>query len=108
MIYLIILLIIGIVIFFSYRRKKYIEYIKGNSVTLKKLLDLNNKYRFYKITANAKRTQDYDNKIYYDSISCEDYLIYQLQFEQYVVLKEMNYVAINKREYVKYCEEITV
>ena len=106
MIYLIILLIIGIVIFFSYRRKKYIEYIKSNSVTLKKLLDLNNKYRFYKITANAKRTQDYDNKIYYDSISCEDYLIYQLQFEQYVVLKEMNYVAINKREYVKYCEEI--
>jgi hypothetical protein len=41
----------------------------------------------------------YDNEQFYDNISCEDYLIYQLQFKKYDIEKELKYIAYNKENY---------
>ena len=102
------LLIISLAIFFIFdlRRKKYEEFVLKNSVALQKILEINKKYAFYTCSSNHSEKHTYDNKDFYDSISCQDYLIYQLQFKKYDVLKDIKNVLSNKHKYNLYCNEV--
>ena len=95
-----------LLIYFRYRRKQYVQYLKDSSISLKKLFELNKEYSFFKITVNPLETHKYDNEIFYNSISCEDYLIYQLQFSKYILAKELKYTSDNRKYYQLYCKEI--
>ena len=99
-------LILTIVYFIILRNKKYENYVKLHSVALQTLKKINDKYVFYLPTVNNNFEHKYDNEIYYDSISCEDYLIYQLQFKSLQFENEIKMLSLNKRAYELYCKEI--
>lgn len=110
---LILILILAMVVLFAViiakyqsRKLKYTQFLMNNSVTLKSLFDLNKKYNFYFGSKNFDEENVYDNEIYYDSISCEDYLIYQLQFKKYDIEKEIKNIEYNKLKYNQYKKEI--
>lgn len=75
--------IIGLISFFICNRiltssqKKYNDFVLQNSIRLKQLEDINSCYNFYP-DINFDQTHKYDNETFYNEISCQDYLIYQL------------------------------
>lgn len=102
-----VVILIGIIIAKCQSRKqKYTQFLMDNSIALKSLFDLNKKYNFYFSSKNFDEKNIYDNEIYYDSISCEDYLIYQLQFKKYDIQKEIKNIEYNKSRYNYYKNEI--
>jgi len=102
----IIVFICSIVAYRKIKKKKYIKFVLNNSIALKDLNIINNKYEFYKPSCTFDDSHVYDNEIFYNSISCEDYLIYQLQYKKHNVVKEMLNINSNKPKYTSYCEEI--
>lgn len=104
----IIILIISLIIYLALkiRKEQYINFLNNNSIALKQLLEINKKYHFYSINNNYDKQKKYDNKDYYNMVSCQDYLIYQLQFIGQDVLKEINKIETNKNSYNKYCKEV--
>ena len=100
-------LFLTIFIEFKTKKENCIQFLMINSSALKKIIAINSKYNFYKSANNYNEKHTYDNEIFYDSISCEDYLIYQLQFKKYNVEKEIKFIYSNKTFYKLYCEEIS-
>lgn len=94
-------------IFISVRKKKYVEFLIYNSISLKNLDEINTKYDFYTNVNNFDKSHVYDNENFYDCISCEDYLIYQLQYKKFDIEKEIKHVDYNKSKYELYCKEIS-
>lgn len=88
------------------RDRKYKRFLLNNSIALKRLFEINSKYEFYNV-ANCNEVHTYDNEIFYNNISCEDYLIYQLQFKKSIVENQISRVNINKNNYFLYCQEIS-
>ena len=93
MLFLILLLLTLIItIFFIVRnvtQKKYTDFVLQNSIYLKKLQEINCKYKFFShIDFNQSHT--YDNENFYRDIACLDYLIYQLQFISTKVIDQIN------------------
>ena len=85
--------------------KKYEAFVLNNSVALKQLLAINEKYHFS--TCNTyDDSHVYDNNIFYNNISCQDYLIYQLQFKKYDIFKDIKNINNNEKLYNSYCQEI--
>ena len=101
----------GIVTFFTVKkicvskRKKYDDFILRNSICLKQLTEINNRYQFYPII-DLNQEHTYDNEKFYDNISCKDYLIYQLQFIKKKVVDQIGKIDINKKRYTEYVTEI--
>lgn len=110
---MIILIILGVVfiistilcIVFIIRNKKYQDFILKNSIALKQLLEINGKYHFFKCNTYDE-SHTYDNYNYYNNISCQDYLIYQLQFKQYDVYKAIKNIDNNRKKYNLYCQDV--
>ena len=96
-----------ILVFIKLRKKRSVHFLMDNSIALKKLIDINNKYVFHNSIKNFDEKHIYDNERFYDNISCEDYLIYQLQYKKYDVKKEIEYIHSNKAKYELYCKEIS-
>ena len=84
---------------------KYKNFILLHSDAIKKLKTINDKYKFYKIE-NYDMSHSYDNEKFYDNISCEDYLIYQLVFISKKVINTINNALSNKLSYESYINEI--
>lgn len=103
--FVLIVVFISLLIFFKVRSKRYESFVINNSVPLKLLKEINNKYKFFSCK-NYDESQTYDNNIYYGMISCQDYLIYQLQFKKYDVLKDIKNIENNKRNYDLYSKEV--
>ncbi len=111
---MIIFILLGCIVVISFvillikiRNKKYINYLYDNSIVIKKLLDINKKYNFHNEFSNFNQSHVYDNEIFYNSISCEDYLIYQLQFIKYDVEKEIDKIKENNFSFKKYCDDVS-
>lgn len=102
---ILLILSIALCIFFKLRKEKYKEFILNNSTALNQLLKINEKYHFFN-SGNYNESYIYDNYNYYDSISCEDYLIYQLRENQYKILDVIKKINKNKENYDVYCNEI--
>ena len=86
-------------------KAKYIDFVLNNSVTLGNLREINKKYVFYPVK-KCKIQHIYDNKFYYNQISCKDYLTYQLQFQKKDVINQIFNAKNNKSLYDKYAAEV--
>ena len=87
------------------RNKKYKKYVLENSIALKQISKTNEKYAF----SNYKSYDEshvYDNNVFYNNISCQDYLIYQLQFKKGEIVKDIRNINNNKKLYSLYCKEV--
>ena len=87
-------------------RNQLYEFVKDNSQALKNLRELNKSFSFYDVFLPSE-THTYDNEIFYDSISCRDYLIYQLQFKQKEVFEQCRRVSYNRKQYPIYKQKIS-
>lgn len=98
------IIVLSIVIPITVVNKKYRNFLNANSEALEKLDLINKKYHFYKI-ANYDMVHSYDNVNFYEDISCEDYLIYQLVAKQKSISKALKNTLENKNNYLLYIEE---
>lgn len=102
---LILILIIAVSVALYVREKRYARIVRQNSGALKKLTEINGRYKFFDCEI-LDEEHTYDNFDYYEMISCEDYLIYQLQFGQYAVLREINKAKANEQKHDEYLREV--
>ena len=101
-------LLLALILFFivrHVRQKKYTNFVLQNSIYLKKLDEVNCKYRFFK-HVDFNQSHTYDNENFYRDISCVDYLIYQLQFINGQVINQINREKQNSKLYIEYHKEI--
>lgn len=99
--------IIVLSIVFKIRKRKYTKFVLKHSKAIKELIDLNNQYDF-KDVKNLDMEHSYDNEIFYDSISCRDYLTYQLVYiGKKVVTQGYNSIK-NKSLFEKYRQNLSV
>lgn len=84
---------------------KYDEFILRNSFCLKELTCINARYKFNP-DVNFDQSHIYDNEKFYDTISCQDYLIYQLQDIGENVLKQIEKVSENQQAYSDYLSKV--
>lgn len=89
------------------KKRKYARFVLHNSFALKKLLEINARFSFYTPTISYDDHYTYDNENFFNSISCEDYLIYQLQYNKYKVQKEIDYIEYNNRLFERYKKELS-
>ena len=64
-------------------KTRYRNFVNLHSKALKELKSINYKYKkqFIRIP-NFNMSHSYDNENFYDDISCQDYLIYELVYKQ--------------------------
>ena len=98
---------IGIVLVIHYFaiQKKHTFFVLQNSVYLKQLNEINKRYNFYP-HISFDQFYTYDNENFYDTISCRDYLIYQLQYIRKKVFDQIDKINTNKQLYSTYLNEI--
>ena len=84
---------------------RYYSFIKKHSIALRKIDELNNRYVFKNIYFPSVN-HTYDNTNFYNLVSCEDYLIYQLQFPDFKdkIFDAIKKVNENKKEYQDYLD----
>lgn len=109
MVGIIILVVVLITLFilvlrYVFRRYAY-SFVDKHSILLKQVNNINKKYNFYTLN-NLNLSHSYDNEHFYDDISEEDYLIYQLQFISQNVSDYINQAHVNKERYMQYIKEI--
>lgn len=85
-----------------YRHKQFLIL---HSISLKELKLLNNKYHFFSFVSFDMK-HIYDNINFFNDISCQDFLIYKLQFQQANILQQINKIAKNEIEYEKYLQSL--
>lgn len=88
-----------------FRRRKYDNFILQNSLCLKQLKEINSRYKFNP-NISFDQYHTYDNDKFYETISCEDYLIYQLQFISKKVIAQIKNKSENKQLYSNYLNEV--
>lgn len=100
--------LIGVVFLIRYLlQKKYENFVTQNSVSLKRLNEINQQYNFYSNIC-FDQSHTYDNENFYDAISCEDYLIYQLQYIRKKLFEQINKIKMNNQLYSKYLNDIKI
>lgn len=102
---LIITIVLGITIPILVINEKYKSFVLEHSVALKQLKTINKSYQF-KTIPNFNMQHAYDNRHYYSSISCKDYLTYQLVFIKKQVNEALKDTLVNKRLFEDYKQEI--
>lgn len=105
LIFLLIIAIAAILLLRHLSQKRYYNFVLENSLCLQKLDEINNRYLFYP-SINFDKEHVYDNEIFYNDISCEDYLIYQLQFIRKKICDQMEKIKLNQQRYSEYIGEI--
>ena len=100
------ILIIALSVAVYIRKKQYLNIVRKKSNALKNISDINRKYNFFTCD-HFDEEHTYDNFDYYEIISCEDFLIYQLQFQQHQILREINKAKANKQKYDEYMSEVS-
>lgn len=83
----------------------YEDFVKKHSNAYKKLLTINKKYTFLNVP-NFDMSHSYDNEHFYNNISNEDYLIYQLVYIKKKVSLAIDTANKNKEQYDLYRKEI--
>ena len=96
--------VLGIFIFhkvykWNYNRHK--QFVLAHSIVLRELRLLNSDFKFNNVTS-LHMQHTYDNESFFSQISCRDYLIYQLQYEQQKIKQQMIAIDKNKIDYEKY------
>lgn len=107
-IFVIVAILIITLFAYSYQRnKKARDFVQKHSVSLKRLLEINEKYKNqFKSCNNFDISHTYDNYNYYSVISCEDFLIYNLQFTKKSVIEEIIKASDNWNVFQLYSDEV--
>lgn len=105
MIIFIILAIVIIIVVVNVNNKKYIDFVLLHSISLQKIRELNNKYKFKNIQ-KYELINNYDNKIFYNEISPRDYLVYQLVYMKKEVEAEIKNTLYNHNNFDFYLDDI--
>ncbi len=93
------------VIIIPHRSKKHLNFVLEHSHAIHKVEQINKRFSFSSIeTMDEEHT--YDNEKMYENISCQDYLIYQLQFKSKSILKQFENAKKNAQLYDEYCTEV--
>lgn len=95
-----------IFLFFYVRKKRHTDFVIAHSQALQDLKRINADYKFYD-TVDLTQSHTYDNENFYNNISCQDFLIYQLQFKRKEVLQQINKAKYNNRLYKEYYEKVS-
>lgn len=98
-------IVLGIVIPTTVTRNRYYKFVDLHSLTLNKLREINTHYQF-KTIPSYDMTHSYDNVDFYNEISCQDYLTYQLVYMQKQINQALKDTLYNKDLYKKYSDEI--
>lgn len=101
------IVIVAVIVLFCwyFRQRKYDNFILQNSPCLKQLREINSRYKFNS-DISFDQYHTYDNEKFYETISCEDYLIYQLQFIGKKVVAQIKNMSENKQLYANYLSEV--
>lgn len=102
----IICIVIFLIFLVKIRNKRCEKFLIKYSIALSALWDINGRYKFFEDFDNLDERHVYDNEYFYENISCEDYLIYQLQFNQYIAGKNIKKSTINKEKFESYYKEV--
>ena len=94
-----------IIIPLSIIHKRYKDFVLLHSLAIKELRQINSHYRFNSIR-EYDQVHSYDNANFYETISAEDYLIYQLVYIQKEVIKALNDTIGNRIFFEDYKKEI--
>jgi hypothetical protein len=86
-------------------QKKHIDFVLQNSIYLRKLQEINYKYSFFS-HVDLNQSHTYDNEVFYNNITCSDYLIYQLQFISANVIDQISKAKQNSSLYIAYQKEV--
>ncbi len=101
---ILVIVIIILAVYFIIQNR-YKDFVLQNSVCLKQLHEVNSRYNFYPYVS-FDQSHTYDNENFYNTITCEDYLIYQLQFIRKKIFDQIDKININKRLYSSYKNEV--
>ena len=97
---------IFLICYLIYLRKTiYNDFVLQHSISLKKLNELNQHYIFYP-KKNFDQSYTYDNENFFNSISCKDYLIYQLKYIKHNLFEQINKINYNNLLYSEYSEAL--
>lgn len=96
---------LAIIIPYLVFKDKYTKFVLNHSLSIKELEAINGKYEFNHLS-NCDMNHSYDNENMYEEISPQDYLIYQLVYEQRKIENEMQKALENKNLYRLYINEI--
>lgn len=103
---LLVIILIFVVYFIDYVRQKRESYVIKYSVAIKALKEINKKYTFKGIP-NFDMVNSYDNEAFYQTISPQDYLTYQLVYKSSIVKSAIKDTEENKRIYTMYQNQIS-
>ena len=99
-------IVVGITVPVNIYRHRYNDFVNEHSVTLSKIKAINRRYTFASIP-NYDLTHSYDNNDFYPTVSCQDYLTYQLVYLQGKVSKSLKDALDNKEKFAAYSKEIS-
>lgn len=105
---LIVMILAFVAIFTIYKnteQKKHKQFVIEHSVALKHLEALNRRYAFIHIN-NYDMVHEYDNEHFFDDVSPEDYLTYQLVYKQQEIREAIKYARENARKHPSYLRDI--
>ena len=97
------LLLTALILYLVYihLNKKYTDFALEHSLAIKEINQLNEKYSFNFIP-NYDMDNSYDNEIFFNSISPQDYLTYQLVFKKKEIHSAISFAKENERLYKVY------
>ena len=90
---------------YKYIDKRYERFIFEHSISIKKVLEINSRYRFEKVP-NLDMHNSYDNPNFYVDISPLDYLTYQLVDQKNDVLRAIDTAKRNAKVFADYSKEV--
>ena len=99
------IIVAAIVIPVNVVNSRYRKFVNAHSVALKELNDINKRCKFYGI-GNFDMRHSYDNVNFYDSITCGDYLVYQLVFIKDKVRTNIDHVFDNRERMKFYTPQV--
>ena len=84
---------------------KYIKFIQNHSISIKKIKEINSRYKFNAIT-NIFDVHTYDNNDFYGEITCRAYLTYYLRDNKNQVNIQIRSAEVNKQLRSNYINEL--
>ena len=98
-------IVMAFVVPFLVHHHKYASFIEQYSSAYRKVKYINSRYKFATLS-DYDMWHTYDNNDFYPTVSCQDYLTYQLVKMDKEIVKALNDADDNRFKYKMYSEEI--
>lgn len=98
-------ILLAVFIGLQINKKRYAAFVEKNSLSLRALKEIDKSFTFFP-EINYNQSHIYDNERYYDNISCQDFLIYKLQYQADDICQQIKNINHNKTAYQEYINKI--